>query len=100
MSDDAKDWLVGILSFGVIIVGFVVYLLPGIVAAARRHPKVHVIGSANFLLAGLPFLIWFGSEARDRDPTDLQVVLGGTIVFWFGLLIWAFRRFEKPKKSE
>ena len=79
--------------------GSVTDLAP-IVAAARRHPKVHVIGATNYLLALLPALILIVPPRRDLDSIDLLILLGGTIVFWLGLLVWAFRRFKKPEKSE
>ena len=100
MSDDATDWSAVFLGFGFFIVGAAGYLLPAVVAMARRHPKGNVIAAANFLFPGLSVFISYVTPMGDRDPIDWQILLSGAIVFWLILLVWAFSPFKKPEKPE
>ena len=58
-------WLEMILLVPLILIGIVIYFLPTIIAAVRRHPNVLLIFLVNLLL-------------------------GWTVIGWAGTLVWAF----------
>ena len=58
-----------------VFVALVAYFIPLVVAAVRGHPNGARIGAVSLLF-------------------------GWTVIVWVISLVWAFSRFEKPKKSD
>ncbi len=95
MSDDAAKVWVALF----VIVGFVAYLAPGIVAGARGHPKRNVIFALNWLL-GIPVVLLILPVVNTIAPGQPKLLFVATIIPWALLLLWAALPFKKPEKSE
>ena len=81
-----------------VFVAFIAFFIPRVVAAVRRHPKANKIVVLNFVLPILVGLLAVGFfSIVEAEP---NILIGVAVILWLALLVWAFSRFEKPKKSE